>query len=91
MPCGGLTPFLRDYACLVNISNSFVSMPCGGLTPFLHVYWNGYEKGLSDVSMPCGGLTPFLRIPTHLLNIMLHLRVNALWRANSISTLPGCR
>ena len=35
MPCGGLTPFLREIEMFFGATNSIVSMPCGGLTPFL--------------------------------------------------------
>ena len=36
--------------------------------------------------MPCGGLTPFLQNRSNNICIFNNISVNALWRANSIST-----
>ena len=65
-----------------------VSMPSGGLLPFLLTKYSRVSNKKNDVSMPSGGLLPFLPSCLPIPTWMVRGRVNALWRAFTISPLP---
>ena len=85
MPCGGLTPFLQIYELRDDPKLIWCQCPVAGLLHFYEETLCHCECGGGGVSMPCGGLTPFLLFIPRIQNFGVGC-VNALWRANSIST-----